>query len=200
MTCGVPPQYNGTEVDYLANATYMYEDRMNYTCRVGYTGSGGFSICDKHGNWTELEPDCTGIIFLIISHTRRVEVEQIWHHLSQVNWSIVLHIIFSMLEIQCELPDYNSFSTVSEASLTPGSEVWYQCDIDYVRVAGDGRRICQDDGTWSGSAMECKCKLKSNTSINLNPKQNCLQMSEMYLGYYPVQFCVLISCFRNLAT
>ena len=38
--------------------------------------------------------------------------------------------------------------------LCTGEEVTFECDNGYILFGGD-RRICQEDGSWSGSLPEC---------------------------------------------
>ena len=44
---------------------------------------------------------------------------------------------------------------VSFNSTTEGSEVIYTCDAGY-ELKGENTRMCQSDGTWSGTEPQCE--------------------------------------------
>ena len=48
----------------------------------------------------------------------------------------------------------NGTTIGAEKFFYPGEEVTFECDNGYILFGGD-RRICQEDGSWSGSLPEC---------------------------------------------
>ena len=48
----------------------------------------------------------------------------------------------------------NGTTIGAEKFFYPGEEVTFQCDNGFILFGGD-RRICQEDGSWSGSLPEC---------------------------------------------
>ena len=48
----------------------------------------------------------------------------------------------------------NGSTIGAEKFFYPGEEVTFQCDNGYILFGAD-RRICQEDGSWSGALPEC---------------------------------------------
>ena len=60
--------------------------------------------------------------------------------------------------IQCpQLTIANGQVTVNPQRQLPNSRATYTCNPGFV-LRGDGTRICQVDGTWSGTKPECASK------------------------------------------
>ena len=80
---------------------------------------------------------------------------------SLINSSVRVYLYYiSMLFLfsgkDCGFPGRpgNGTTIGAEKFFYPGEEVTFQCDNGFILFGGD-RRICQEDGSWSGSLPEC---------------------------------------------
>lgn len=57
----------------------------------------------------------------------------------------------------CGSPDKKLNTTIEDKNYTIGAEIKYKCPLGHMLV-GDSKRVCQEDGFWSGMSPSCKCK------------------------------------------
>lgn len=63
---------------------------------------------------------------------------------------------FFLVPIVCAVSETVPFATgPTNGSYNHLEKITYSCNIGYEMQSGDLERICQDDGTWSGSPVVC---------------------------------------------
>ena len=76
--------------------------------------------------------------------------------------------MFSVLEIECPLPDVPANANVTHsAGRYVGEKAVYVCQHGYDLV-GSNIRVCQSDGSWSLSTPQCISKLYQDFHMNGN--------------------------------
>ena len=82
----------------------------------------------------------------------------------------------------------NGSTIGAEKFFYPGEEVTFQCDNGYILFGAD-RRICQEDGSWSGALPECSkiltiTRLIIIQSIQTTSNTFCLKTTQKVSFYY----------------
>lgn len=70
---------------------------------------------------------------------------------------MTLHSL-SLSVINCGIPKRSTGVRYVGNSFTINSEVIFECEPGYKLVEGKGRRVCQENGKWSGSDITCRCE------------------------------------------
>ena len=84
----------------------------------------------------------------------------------------------------------NGSTIGAEKFFYPGEEVTFQCDNGYILFGAD-RRICQEDGSWSGALPECSKILTITRHNNTHMPYGC---QYGFCCKYSVSGCILIIC------
>ena len=66
--------------------------------------------------------------------------------------------IYFVTEVSCGAPGKTPNTTVTVAAEHYQAKAIYRCDIGYEQTGGDINRLCDADGKWTGSALECQSK------------------------------------------
>lgn len=65
---------------------------------------------------------------------------------------------FCIVDITCGQLTDPEFGRVFLSSTTVNSTATYQCNTGY-KIQGESKRVCLDNGQWSGTEPICACKL-----------------------------------------
>lgn len=70
------------------------------------------------------------------------------------------YLLFDLydLVINCGIPKRSTGIRYTGSSFTINSVLMFECEPGYKLVEGSGRRVCQENGRWSGGDISCKCK------------------------------------------
>jgi len=67
------------------------------------------------------------------------------------------HDMFSLLGVNCGLPDEPKNGIASLSGTGEGDIVTYSCKPGFVlELNGENMRVCNHSGIWTGSVLECR--------------------------------------------
>ena len=185
IDCGRVPVILKGEVKYINSSTFL-DSQVNYTCSYGYRVSGVKTrICKDDGKWSESSPKCEEIrcvppevpknSSVVYSGNDRSTSES-FKVGSTVQYRCAIgHIVRGESLRSCEAdgswsgtPPVCSYIDcgwpyilnngrwmLTTNTTHYGSTVEYECINNY-RINGLPRRLCLENGTWSGQAPVCE--------------------------------------------
>ena len=112
-----------------------------YRCNSGYDLFGSETrICQNDGSWSGDAPVC--------------ELQGRFKNRSLFELLYIYIILYSHNTVMCSNLPAPSNGRVDQRGNQPGDTATYFCNTNY-ELSGDRTRICQNDGSWSGSAPTC---------------------------------------------
>lgn len=110
-----------------------------YKCHWGYRLRGhSLRTCLRNGSWTFTDPVCEGII-------------------NAIKTVLLRYVTLVHKLIGCgALPVLQNGEVHLLTRHGYGATVHYVCNVGYVLNTNSSRRVCQEDGLWSGSDPTCE--------------------------------------------
>uniref|UniRef100_A0A671XBF2 CUB and Sushi multiple domains 3 n=1 Tax=Sparus aurata TaxID=8175 RepID=A0A671XBF2_SPAAU len=153
ITCGDPgiPANGlrfGDDITVGQNVTFM--------CQPGYVMIGGDNnvtrTCTNNGTWSGTMPACQGKCHPQMHTLTHACLTHTASHTCRSRQSTLINI--RLCSKFCGDPGMPAKGRREGRSFIFKSEVMFSCNVPYVLV-GSTSRMCQEDGTWSGSQPRC---------------------------------------------
>ncbi|XP_022690901.1 CUB and sushi domain-containing protein 3-like isoform X2 [Varroa jacobsoni] len=185
VDCGrLPPILKG-EIKYLNDSTTTLDSVITHSCTNGYRLVGSETrVCGTDGRWTGVSPRCEEIrcappevapnTTVLYSNNDRSSIDSFRVGSSVMYKCMAGHIIEGIAlrtclstgewdgtepptchYIECGKPPPISNGVAESQTTHYGSLVEYRCDDGYRLGNGAERRLCLENGTWSGSEPVC---------------------------------------------
>ncbi|XP_066283044.1 sushi, von Willebrand factor type A, EGF and pentraxin domain-containing protein 1-like [Branchiostoma lanceolatum] len=168
-----PPQapLNG----HVTGNIQQYGDMISYTCDVGYLLNGpSVSTCLSTGVWSDQAPQCTAMDCSMPSHPAHGSVAGTTIYGGVITYTCDPGYTLSgastqtcqsnqqwsgtpptCQKLQCPSLASPNHGTVSSSLNLVGDTVTFSCDPGF-EIVGSTDRLCQSDGTWSGTQPRCR--------------------------------------------
>ncbi|CAH1263510.1 CSMD3 [Branchiostoma lanceolatum] len=168
-----PPQapLNG----HVTGNIQQYGDMISYTCDVGYLLNGpSVSTCLSTGVWSDQAPQCTALDCSMPSHPAHGSVAGTTVYGGVITYTCDSGYTLSGVstqicqtnqqwsgtpptcqKLQCASLASPNHGTVSSSLNLAGDTVTFSCDPGF-EIVGSTDRLCQSDGTWSGTQPRCR--------------------------------------------
>ncbi|XP_075413304.1 CUB and sushi domain-containing protein 1 [Tenrec ecaudatus] len=174
ISCGDP----GTVANGIQfGSDFTFNKTVGYHCNPGYfmePAAASTMHCTKDGTWNQSKPVCKAVMCSQPPQVQYGKVEGTdFHWGSSISYSCVDGYQLShsailscegrgawrgeipqCLPLFCGDPGTPAEGRLNGRSFTYQSEVFFQCKSPFILV-GSSRRICQADGTWSGTQPTC---------------------------------------------
>uniref|UniRef100_F6PWZ1 Uncharacterized protein n=1 Tax=Ciona intestinalis TaxID=7719 RepID=F6PWZ1_CIOIN len=172
-----------------------YSSDCQFICDIGYELVGtNFRSCGGEGVWSGREVTCVLIVCDLLSvpdHGRMTCSNQAnYHSRCSFTCDIGYEIVGSSSRTCLESSDWSGVTTSCSVVTCPVlpspnhgrkscseenrylSECQYVCDVGFDRH-GSENRVCQEDGTWSGSPVGCGIITCDTLLVPLHGKKRC---------------------------
>ncbi|KAI1894595.1 hypothetical protein AGOR_G00117390 [Albula goreensis] len=177
ITCGHPgnPAHGRTN-----GSEFNLNDIVNFTCNTGYLLHGAMRAqCRVNGQWSNPLPVCRvlncsdpGFVENAIRHSQQRYPESfsyrasVMYHCKRGFYLLGSSVLTCQsnafwdrslpkcLSISCGDPGTPPNAIMSGRKFTNGAVIYYSCSQGRVLI-GNGTRVCQEDGRWSGSPPYC---------------------------------------------
>ncbi|XP_056421690.1 CUB and sushi domain-containing protein 1 isoform X3 [Hyla sarda] len=177
ITCGHP----GNPAHGITNGSeFNLNDMVNFTCYTGYILQGPFQAqCRSNGMWSSSLPTCRvvnctdpGFVENAIRHGQQNYPESFRYGISvtyhckkgyYLLGSSVLNCkanglwdraLPKCVPISCGHPGIPANAILSGDKFAYGSKIHYSCTGAHILI-GNGTRVCQENGRWSGTLPHC---------------------------------------------
>ncbi|KAB0392570.1 hypothetical protein E2I00_016586, partial [Balaenoptera physalus] len=152
VTCGQPPPVQDGKVE---GSDLRWGASVSYSCAQGFQLSHPAILsCEGRGVWKGEVPQCLRKSSGRTGSRSRLQITNmhtLGYSLRKRACVIYSHVTIAVF---CGDPGTPAEGRLSGKSFTYRSEVFFQCRSPFILV-GSSRRVCQADGTWSGTQPTC---------------------------------------------
>ena len=134
------------------DGVFSYEDTCSFTCNTGYDLTGSDRICQSDGSWSGSDAVCSRGGYIL--NTITVNVCLIPYHGNIYTMRVWVFLLVSCSSLSKPNNGMISCSLGDDGVPSHEDTCSFICNTGY-KLIGSDTRICQSNGSWSGSDAMC---------------------------------------------